>query len=125
MPEISLSRIQKALATLDKGFKPDPTDLERDGIIQRFEYCLELCWKVSKRVLEAAGVPADSPKNVFRELARLGWVSAPDSWLRFLEARNKTSHLYNEDVAAEIFAIVPEFMREAKLLVAVLAKKIG
>ena len=124
MTQISLSRIKKALATLDKGFKPNPNDLERDGIIQRFEYCLELSWKVSKRVLEDSGVPADSPKNVIRELARLGWISSPDLWLRFLDARNKTSHLYNEDVAQEIFSIVPEFMKEAKALLTVLEKNL-
>jgi hypothetical protein len=43
MSEISLIRLRKALESLKKGYTDNPSELERDGLIQRFEYTLELC----------------------------------------------------------------------------------
>ena len=106
MAEISLSRYQKALETLKKGYKAQPSELERDGIIQRFEYTLEIAWKTSKRVLQHNGIEADTPKNVMREMGQLGWISDPSKWIDYIDKRNETSHMYNEDIAIKIFGVI-------------------
>jgi len=36
--------------------------------------------------------------------------SNPEQWILFLEARNKTSHLYHPEVAEELFKRVPVFL---------------
>ena len=114
---ISLEPLEKALETLESGLKTDvPSDLERDGIIQRFEYCIELSWKTAKKKLDQNTIETDSPREVFRQMAKLGWIADAAIWFEFLNARNKTSHMYREDIAKEIFAIVPSFLIEAKLL---------
>lgn len=123
MPEITLIRLMKALDSLKKGYKDLPSDLERDGIIQRFEYTLELCWKTSKKVLLINGIEVDTPKNVVRELGVLNWISNPEAWIDYIEKRNETSHMYNEEVANKIFNIIKNFIVDAEALINILEEK--
>lgn len=112
MKKPSLENYKKALSTLDEAMITPPRNkLERDGIIQRFEYCVEVAWKSAKKVLEYHENNADTPRNVIRELAKINWINNPEDWINFLEARNKTSHLYHEEVAEELFKIVPHFIK--------------
>ena len=70
---IDFSSLEKALASLKRALDRSqgvPEDEElRDAVIQRFEYCYDLCWKMLKRQLEEeapAAFPAD--RLSFREL---------------------------------------------------------
>ncbi len=120
-----LDNYKKALGTLDEAMKSPPANLlERDGIIQRFEYCLEISWNSAKKVLEFQEIKVDTPRNVFREMAKIGWIDNPEEWIDFLEKRNKTSQLYHEEVANELFAIVPSFLVSSKKLLSILAGKL-
>jgi nucleotidyltransferase substrate binding protein (TIGR01987 family) len=121
---MTLSNLKKALETLKTGYKDNPSELERDGIIQRFEYCVELCWKTSKRVLFEKGIQVDVPKNVFRELANIGWISNPEVWLEFIDKRNKASHIYHIQIAQEIFSVIPQFIIESASLLDTLENKL-
>ncbi len=123
MSGISLIRAHKALDSLKRGYIEQPTELERDGLIQRFEYTLELCWKSSKKVLYLNGIEVDTPKNVIRELGNLGWISNPESWIDYIEKRNETSHMYNEEIANKIFKVIKNFMADADSLLSILEKK--
>ena len=123
MAEISLVRLAKALNLLTSVYQSDLSEIERDGAILRFKYTLELCWKSSKKILLANGIETDTPKNVMRELGQLGWISDPASWLDYIEKRNMTSHMYNEEVANEIFKIIGQFIKDANLLLSVLGSK--
>lgn len=78
-------------------------DLERDGLIQRFEFTFELAWKSLKEYMEAQGV-ADLkfPKQVLREAYTAGLIDNDKIWLAMLSARNSTSHIYDEDAAERI-----------------------
>ena len=122
MSEITVTRLQKALNALKNGYKDLPSELERDGLIQRFEYTLELCWKTSKKVLLSHGVEVDTPKNVIRELGQLNWISNPERWIDYIDKRNETSHMYNEDVAVRIFKVIKEFISDVEALIHVLEK---
>ena len=120
-----LDNYKKALKTLDEAMvKPPANTLERDGIIQRFEYCLEISWKSSKKVLEYHEHVADTPRNIFRELAKINWITNPDEWINYLEARNKTSHLYHNDIAEEIFNLIPSFLKASHQLLETLEAKL-
>ena len=124
MPDLKLTRLEKALASLEEGYKPSPSELERDGIIQRFEFSLELCWKTSQKVLSANGISTDVPKNTFRELAKLKWIESPEPWFSYIDARNKASHIYNREMAKEVFALIDDFLKDAKVLLGVLETKV-
>lgn len=123
MEYITLEHLVRAWKSLKRGYKSDPTSLERDGIIQRFEYTLDLSWKTAKKVLQNNGIEVDTPKNVVRELGSLGWLNNPADWIDYIEKRNQTSHMYNEPVAEEIFSVIQHFITDAEALLMILQEK--
>lgn len=78
--------------------------LYRDGLIQRFEFTVELAWKSLREYLEDQGVvlPVSSPRAVLKEAYAVGVIDDADTWNAILTARNLTSHVYDEATAAEI-----------------------
>ncbi len=72
-------------------------DLEKEGVIQRFEYTFELAWNTLKDRLEYDGVVMDSvtPRNVIRTAASVGLVSDGQTWINMLEDRRITTHRYD------------------------------
>ena len=125
MNKPKLDNLKKTLATLDEAMqKPPASLLERDGIILRFGCCIEASWNSAKKVLEFQEIKTDTPRNIFREMAKIGWINNPEQWIEYLEARNKTSHLYHEEVANELFAIIPPFLKSAHVLLKILESKL-
>lgn len=101
--------------------------LLRDGVIQRFEFTYELSWKMLKRYLDMYGLEkADSLNN--RELFRVGWeqglISDPEKWFHYLKMRNQTSHVYDKEKAAAVFAAAREFIADSAYLLEQLKIKI-
>jgi len=104
-PAIRLDELKKALARLKEALALPKDDIVRDSTIQRFEFTIELSWKVLQRYLKVSGIAeALTPKNAFREAAKLGLVTEPEAWLGFVDARNLSSHTYKEDLADAVYA---------------------
>lgn len=79
------------------------SDLEKEGVIQRFEYTQELAWKVMKDYLEYQGIEGiTGSRDAFREAFQKEMISNGEGWMETIKSRNKTSHLYNEATANEI-----------------------
>ncbi len=98
----------KALARLkevvDEYHKRDLTALEKDGMIQRFEYTQELAWKVLKNYLEYQGETEKmtGSRDVIRQAVASGLITNADPWFEMLESRNTTSHVYDEDTETNV-----------------------
>lgn len=75
------------------------SQLEREGVIQRFEYTFELAWLTLKDRLEYDGVNLDmvTPRNVIREAFQARLISDGDAWIDMLTDRNLMSHTYDFD----------------------------
>lgn len=91
---------QRAFLLLREAMERDPaqlSQLEKEGIIQRFEYTFELAWKVLKDKLENDGIELDkiSPKAVVRQAFTAKYISNPDIWLKMIGDRNLMSHTYD------------------------------
>ncbi|MGI6413307.1 MAG: nucleotidyltransferase substrate binding protein [Syntrophomonadaceae bacterium] len=71
--------------------------LEKEGLIQRFEYTFELAWKTLKDYLEAQGVIATFPREVIKEAFRYELIKDGETWMDMLEKRNLLAHTYNEE----------------------------
>ena len=73
------------------------SQLEKEGIIQRFEYTFELAWKVLKDKMECDGIVLDqiSPKAVVRQAFSAKYINDPDTWLKMIGDRNLMSHTYD------------------------------
>ncbi len=123
---LSFQPTQDALKNLESALKiVSPSDLERDGTVQRFEYSYEILWKLGQRVLQQHEVQAEYPKAVFRELGRLGWISNVEEWLEFQTARNNSSHEYGIKYANTSYQLAKVFLPLALNLFEVLKSKIN
>lgn len=73
------------------------SQLEKEGVIQRFEYSIELAWKTLKDYLEFQNVviPQITPRSVIREAFAAKLINNGEIWMNALDARNKMSHTYN------------------------------
>ena len=100
------------------------TEVERKGIragvIQNFEVTYELSWKLMARWLNTqvgAGV-ADgvTRRQLFRLAAENRLISDVDLWMKHHEARNATSHIYDERRAELVYRATMDFSRDARLL---------
>lgn len=86
-------------------YTADPGDaLYRDGLIQRFEFTVELAWKSLKEYLEDQGsvLGIASPRGVLKEAYAAGVITDAETWNRIIEARNITSHVYDEKTAQTV-----------------------
>jgi len=112
-----LERIQvaeKALATLKElAFLQDPSPVERDAAIQRFEHTFEAFWKALQVYLrEVEGLEGASPKGVIRLVREVGLLEEEARLaLGMVDDRNLTVHTYNESLAQAIFRRLPEHTR--------------
>lgn len=93
--------------SLNDAVENQPESLElykalRDSCIQRFEFCVELSWKTA---VKALGLEIKSPTVAIRDMARSDLISDTTLWFDLLNARNRTSHTYDEDIAQEVFLI--------------------
>lgn len=87
-----------------------PSQLERDGALQRFEYTFEATWKAAQRFLAVQeGLRAGSPKSSIRLLGQAGLLDEAEAVAALIMAddRNLTVHTYVEDLAVQIYARLP------------------
>ena len=76
----------------------------RDSVIQRFEFCFELGWKMLRLKLLEEGIEANTPRAVIREGVATGFLDDGNQWSHMLQKRNETSHTYDEALAREVYA---------------------
>ncbi len=71
-------------------------ELERNGLIQRFEFTLDLSWKVMKDFLEEKGFSfKPSPKDTFRLAQENNYINYAQALIDGLDIRNELSHDYD------------------------------
>ncbi len=99
----SLEKLKKASKKLDDAVREAIDELDRDGAIQRFEFTFEVFWKTLRIFLEYEGYRCAGPRSCIKEAARRGFLKEAEIVLDMLEDRNKTSYIYDESTAKEIF----------------------
>lgn len=108
-----LGNYQKALQQLKAAIalsKERPlSDLERQGLVQAFEFTHELAWKTMKDFIESKGnSPIYGSKDATREAFSLGILKDGQGWMNMIESRNLTSHTYNLDTVRQIAESITE-----------------
>lgn len=101
--DYALQKLTKALLRLKEGIAAASDSLSKDGVIQRFEFTFELFWKMLMFLLRNEGFECVGPRSCIKESARRGFLLNGETALDMLEDRNKTSHIYDESTAEEIF----------------------
>lgn len=90
------------------------SDLEREGIIQRFEYTFELGWKTFKDYLEFSGIilTEATPRKVIKECTIAGIFSEAGIdaavFMDMMLSRNALSHTYDFEQFKQVIAKVKE-----------------
>jgi nucleotidyltransferase substrate binding protein (TIGR01987 family) len=132
MASIDYSPLGKAIQRLREGLdalgREPENSLYRDAVIQRFEFTYGLCAGMMERFLmHAASVQPDNKMTfptLIRTASEMGLLrSGWDVWYRFREARNLTSHVYNEDIARQVVDKIPSFAEETDYLYAELERR--
>ena len=102
-----LSNFERALALLSAALIHGPAalnQLEKEGVIQRFEYCFELARKTVKDYMEASGVVFDvvMPRQVIKDAFAAKVLEDGTTWMAMLDHRNLLSHTYNPAVFEQL-----------------------
>ena len=96
----SLKQLDNAMALIAER---ELSDLEKQGVIQAFEYNYELAWNVLKDFYEHQGEQGiQGSRDAIRTAFRRGLILNGDVWMKMIKSRALTSHTYNEDVTKEI-----------------------
>ena len=91
------------------------SELEQQGMIQAFEFTHELAWNTMKDFLESRGATElYGSKDATREAFARGLIADGNEWMDMIQARNRSSHTYNERIANEVASailssFVPQF----------------
>ncbi len=126
---IDYSKFQKSLKHLElqyenylrSGKRKDLSALDKEAIaesvIQRFETCYDVLWKVLKRHLnEELGVPdlPDSPWPIFQIASENRLLSAGlTQWKKYAGARIGTAHDYSGQKATSALKLIRSFLIDA------------
>ncbi len=96
----------------------DLLDTLHSGVIQNFEVCYELSWKMIKRWLENNLSPdiADgiSRRELFRHAHEQRLIDDVDLWMKFHFGRNQSSHVYSGETSIQVLQIAKEFPKHAQ-----------
>lgn len=107
---MQLENLENAAERLKAALEYDPLELDivMDAVIQRFEFTFETAWKSVKLAAKAVGYDCKSPKGCLKLAYRMGWIDDEERWLELLEARNLTSHTYDQETAIDVYETIKE-----------------
>lgn len=97
--------IQRVEATPDD-------ELLAAGLVQTYEFTMELAWKTMKDYLVDRGFDLSGSKDVMRQAFQEGFIKDARVWLEAIDDRNETSHIYDEMKAKEILGKIQSPYKE-------------
>lgn len=81
--------------------------LEKQGLIQAFEFTHELAWNMLKDYLEYQGnQDIRGSRDAIREAFKVGLITDGEMWMETIKARNITSHAYDEELVQSAFETI-------------------
>ncbi len=98
--EMAIHQLQEAVNT------ENPSELEKAGIIQIFEFTFELAWKTVKDFLEEKEVIVKFPRDTIKEGFMYEIIKDGDLWMDMLQKRNLMAHTYNQHNAALAYNLI-------------------
>ena len=98
------NNFSRALVQLTKFIeKGELNELEKQGLIQAFEYNYELVWNTLKDYFEMQGeTNIYGSRDVFRLAFKRGLIENGEAWMAMITSHSLTSHTYNEETAEKI-----------------------
>ena len=86
--------LQELRESLELAQTRELSKLEKQGVIQGFEYTHELAWNFLKDYLQYQG--------------HIGLIANGETWMEMIKARNLTSHAYDKATAETVYSAIAE-----------------
>jgi len=116
----AIQSLESALRIYDSYISSKDKDLEvarvlKAGVVQNFEFTYELSWKFMMRWIEVnrQSTLGITRRELYRYAAENGLIDDVAKWADYNEARNTTSHTYDEEKADFILAKAYTFKDDA------------
>ena len=98
---------QKALLQLQSAVELSQqralSGLEKQGVIQAFEFTHELAWNLLKDFLQAQGNQnIKGSRDATREAFKVELIQNGEQWMAMIQSRNVSSHTYDERTAERL-----------------------
>jgi nucleotidyltransferase substrate binding protein (TIGR01987 family) len=97
------------------GRPPLEQEAVQDSLIKRFEYTLEVAWKVCKKHLEEEGfaeASTGSPKSIIRLAVQRNLIDNPETWFNYLRFRQDALQDYPSIKSESLFDIAKTFYED-------------
>ncbi|MAL94600.1 MAG: nucleotidyltransferase [Haliea sp.] len=108
-----LANYQRALGNLTEAVElsreRELSNLEKQGLIQAFEFTHELAWNCLHDYLRYQGEQnLMGSRDATRRAFAVGLITDGEQWMDMIANRNRTSHTYNESTARQIAEAITE-----------------
>lgn len=95
--------LEQLLSAVRLAKQRELSELEKQGLIQAFEFTHELAWNLLKDYFQYQGnTQITGSRDAAREAFQKGLITNGQEWMEMIASRNKTSHTYNKSVSEEI-----------------------
>lgn len=97
-----------------------------NGMVQKFEYTIELCWKLIKKfLLQEDGIDAKTPKQSIKEFYNAGYIDEDDYLVLvdMINDRNKLSHIYDGAEFRKILRRFSEYLKVFEKSIRVISER--
>lgn len=111
-----LKDFKKITKRLEEVLHLKKTDVIRDSAIKRFELCFDLAWKTIKWYAKNQGVECYSPRSCIKTAFQLKLINYDEKWLKMIDDRNLTAHLYKEEYADQVYSRLSDYLELFKKL---------
>jgi len=99
-----LTDFENAILRLEEILNLEKTEITRDSAIKRFELCFDLAWKSIKIYAKNQGMECFSPRECIKTAFQLKLIDYEENWLKALDDRNLTAHVYREEYAERVYS---------------------
>lgn len=107
-----IDQFKKAVQRLEEALEEEKNVLARDSAILRFQMSFDLCWKLIKTFLrEQHEIECNSPLTCFREAYQQKLIENDDFWMTMPKMRNAIVHTYEEALAEDLYAKLPNVLK--------------
>lgn len=104
--------LKKDLDTADReraALQLEALELEREGVIQRFEYTYELFIRTLEDLIKFQDGAQESlrgSRDILAAALQRGLITDHDGWRAMVKSRNETTHIYDEAKVNEIVHLI-------------------
>ena len=103
--------LQQLQSAVDLSQQRELSPLEKQGVIQAFEFTHELAWNMLKDFFQDQGNQnIKGSKDATREAFKVELIHDGEQWMAMIQSRNISSHTYDERTAEQLVtAIIQQY----------------